>query len=91
MALTIGVRNIRRVNGRIYITFTDKVSLEFDSMQALRDWVQSVDGTDTAARDLMRRVVLAAALLRDPTGAAASVEGKRVTLDLTAATPLEIV
>lgn len=88
MATSITCQNIRRVNGRGYVRFSDKSELEFDSVadvrQRVRQYVQSGD-----VQEFLKMIALAKWLQVNPTLDNPSLLiGRTVTIDLDAAANL---
>lgn len=88
MAVSVTCRALRKnaTTGRVYIAFTDKTVLEFESLAAVQRWVLELETPETAKRLFIRWL-----LLRDADGAnPAAAVGKRLTLDLSLDNPLVV-
>lgn len=88
MATSITCQNIRRVNGRGYVRFSDKSELEFDSVADVRDrvrrYVQSGE-----VQEFLKMLALAKWLQVNPTLDNPNLLiGRTVTIDLDAAANL---
>lgn len=86
MAVSLGLREVRRVGGKIYIRFQDKMVLEFNSVAELKAFATSAEEDPV----LLRKLLLLYWLKRNDGSDASGIEGKRVTLDLTGATLLSV-
>lgn len=86
MAVSLGLREVRRVSGRIYVRFQDKAVIEFNSVAELRAFATSVEEDPV----LLRKLLLLYWLKRNDGSDASGIEGKRVTLDLASATLLDV-
>jgi hypothetical protein len=92
MAFTLAVRKITRRAGRVYILYSDKNGVEFDSAADVRDWVQTLGNSSEETKDLLRKLLIALWLRQDPTGATpALIEGKQLKLDLAGPVLLELI
>jgi hypothetical protein len=82
MALSITCSRISQdAQGRIHVTFSDGVELEFPSRAAALDWGRSVD---TAGAEMtLRQLLMSWWLKGDPNGTTpATVIGKTITANL---------
>lgn len=90
---SVTLRQVRRAaaTGRIYLRFTDKVDLEFNSDAEAKAWVGDADADQSQVRDFLRRLIVAWWLRQNPAGNnPALVEGKTITLRLIGTTLVEI-
>lgn len=84
MALSVRVRQIKRVGGRIYIIYGHKTCVDFANRQEVLEWCRAAfDQPDSEAIRFLEKLIIAKWLHDDPTGVnQALIEGKTVTLDL---------
>lgn len=90
---SVTLREVRRVpaTGKIHLRFADKTGYEFDSAPAVREWVSDLELDGPELRLFLKKLLVRWWLRQNPTGNDASlVEGKTLTLDLTAAVLLEV-
>jgi hypothetical protein len=91
MAFTLGVRKITKRASRVYILYTDKNGVEFDSAADVRDWAATLDANSEETKDLLRKLLIRWWLKQDPTGAnPALIEGKQMKIDLSGPVLLEV-
>lgn len=89
MAVTVSVRSARRdaTTGRVYVVFNDKHVLEWESVAAMRDDLEPTADDRAFARRLL--LMLAAARAGGNIATFRSLlEGKALTLDLSATPPI---
>lgn len=95
MALSVSITDIKKVaaTGRIYITFSDGVQLEFPSLAAIIEWAKDADtAAQPAVAQWLKRAGIQYYLYRDPSVTnPAVVLGKTITLDLSVANPITVV
>jgi hypothetical protein len=84
--LRVGLREVRRISGRIYVHFSDKSGLEFNNAAELRAFALAAEEDQL----LLKRLLLAYWLKRDDGTHSALIEGKTVTLDLAGPTLLDV-
>ena len=73
--------------GKWYVAFSDGTSLEFSSLQDMKDTIAEVDADPVTAR----RILIAWWLARSPDGSNQNlVEGKTLTFDLSAPNPIRV-
>lgn len=82
MARSVTCNKVNRRGGKVYIRWADGCENEFASLQEAKDFCQPLADDP----DLLKRLFIAAFLLRNPDGSnVAIIEGRTMTLDLTAA------
>lgn len=85
MARSLTVTKVARQNGKAYIQFSNKVQLEFDSVQQAKDYVRSIlDNEDM----LMALAVARAIALADDGSQLSQLEGKQFVMNFAAAANL---
>jgi hypothetical protein len=85
--MAVEIVGLRRQGEKVEFLFSDKAGLEFASLEAARTLVQELS-EDT---HLQRKLAIAAWLAKDPRlENDAFVKGKVLSLDLTAASPVEV-
>ncbi len=83
---TIRCRKIKQQGGKIYVQFSDKAELEFESRADIKRWVAE------KLNDEIVKALLLAAVLEDAANGVPLTEcdGKRITLDWAAASLLTV-
>lgn len=82
MARSVTCNKVNRRGAKVYIRWSDGDELEFNNLQDAKDFCQPLADDP----DLLKRLFIAAFLLRNPDGSnVAIIEGRTMTLDLTAA------
>lgn len=80
-SFTLGVRAVRRVGGKVHVLFTDKIGVEFASLQDAKDYAHGDPLAAGSTKDGMRKLLIARYLRVDPTGANPGlIEGRSITL-----------
>lgn len=88
---SVTMKQVRRINGRVYLEFTDGMGLEFNNDAEVLAWVRDSEGEVSPVKDLLRRLLMAWWLKQNPTGNnPALVEGKTIRLNLTGTTLVDI-
>lgn len=87
MALSVTCSKVVSRNGRVYVRWSDGSEIEFNGLQAAKDYVLPLKDDP----DLLKRLFIAAFLLRNPDGSNVTIiEGKTLTLELDAANLLQL-
>lgn len=76
-SVAVTVSTVRRINGIVYVRWSDGVENQFDSLADAKTFIQDGD----AFRDIARRMLIARYLRVDPTGNNPGlIEGRTMTL-----------
>lgn len=88
MAASITCRSIRRVDGKIYVRWSDKSEWEFESLAQMRRELRNMLD-DGAVQDVLKSILLAKPLAANPDGSTlANAVNRTATIDLSLAANL---